>query len=175
MSDAAQHIPLPQDPNDTVVSNVTAADVQVLSSVVQAATQHDPLNPPQAGPSGSGPHAKEKVTASLDAIAQEIPGAQAVEHEKTPEISPELESWMQKVEQHEVHLPQEIVIADDTINNLTGNYAAQPVVMPPATEKTIQRGAKHPVTDSVRWLTAWCIKMIKKFHGSVVYRHTESE
>ena len=109
----------------------------------------------------------------LDSLAAEIPGATAVETEKSAEVPPELESWMEKVETHQVQPPQQVVVADQTATNLTGNYVAEPVIVLPLTQQKVQQGTKKSVVDSMRWLAEWCIRIMKKFHGKVVYRTTE--
>lgn len=157
-------------------NQVHAADASVVSSVIQSAQSYDPLNPPHpVGKSGVG--IKEATTsgAAAEVSPQEVPGIQVVETEKVPEISPEVESWIEKVEHHELQPPQEIVVADQTAQQPTGIYAAEPVIVLPAGQKTVQQGMKKGVTESVRWLAEWCFKMIKKFHGAVVYREESSK
>ncbi|HKY73755.1 MAG TPA: hypothetical protein VJ246_00375 [Patescibacteria group bacterium] len=154
---------------------VQAADASVVTGVIQSAQSYDPLNPPHpVGKSGLGVKETTARGAVAEVSSQEVPGIQVVETEKVPEISPEVESWIEKVEQHELQLPQEIVVADQTAQQPTGIYAAKPVMILPADQKTVQKGMKKSVTESVRWLAEWCFKIIKKFHGAVVYREEQS-
>jgi hypothetical protein len=159
--------PLAQDPQ--------VADATIANAVVQAVQQDDPLNPSQAGGARPGVGAKEHVGSSFDAVVSEVPGAQAVELEQSAEISPEVESWVEEVQRHDLQPPQQVVVADDTATQPTNNYVSEPVVVLPATQQVIQAGLKKKVSDSVRWLAEWCLRIVKKFHGSVVYRPTQKD
>ena len=136
------------------------------------------MNPPNAIGGRAGLGVKESVATTvhgldaLSALAQEVPGAQVVDVEKSAEVPPEVESWMEKVEHHEVRAPNQVVVADQTAQMPTGDYAAQPVIVLPITQQAVQIGMKKSVQDSIRWLAEWCVKMMKKFHGLVVYRET---
>ena len=169
MSDSAQNQPqtsqvLPQTPQAIM------QDDSLANAVLQSTATTDPLNPLGAV-SGKTAGAKERTAAgSLDALAKEVPGAQAVESEKSAELPPELETWMEKVESHEMTAPKQVVVADKTATMPTGNYAAQPVIVLPLTQSGIQTGVTKSVTDSVRWLAEWCLRVMKKFKGMVVYR-----
>lgn len=144
---------------------------QIPTTIVNTLAQ-DPLNPPQAGGGKLGTGKEAVGGGVLDAIVAEVPGATAIETEKNAEIPPELASWMEKVETHQVQPPQQVVVADQTATNLTGNYVAQPVIVLPLSQQKVQQGTKKSVVDSMRWLAEWCIRIIKKFHGKVVYRAT---
>lgn len=155
----------------TVPTNDNALPAQPSIPVVdQAAIQsiiaNDPLNPPYAGKSG----AKKEVSGSSDVSPIEVPGVQVVEHEPNVEISPEVQGWIEKVEQEKLHLPDNIVVADQTAQQPTGNYAAAPVIVLPMTEDQMNSGLKASVKNSVKWLATWCVRVMKKFQGSVVYR-----
>lgn len=162
--------PQPQSPQGQPVQpQDLGAVASALPQAVADAAAVDPLNPLNAT---SQRAAKETGTpaATLENLAKEMPGAKSVEQERTPEISPEVESWLQSVENHKEKTPQNIVVADKTAENPTGVYAAEPVIVLPLTQTGVQQGMKHPIQDSVKWLAVWCIKVIKKFHGMVVYR-----
>lgn len=176
LSNQAQPVVYPQAndsviADDSIVSDVTSlSDAAVAASVMQSAQAHDPLNPSHpVGKSGIG--AKETaVNKGLDSIVAEVPGAQVVETEKSAEIPPEVESWVEKVHHHEIQAPHEVVVADKTTQQLTGNYASDPVIVLPVTQQGMQVGITKTVTESARWLVEWCTRIIKKFHGMVVYR-----
>ena len=155
----------------TVVSDaVTASDATIAASVMQTMQSFDPLNPSHpVGKSGIG--AKEvSASQSLDAMVAEVPGAQVVETEKSAEVPPEVESWVEKVKHHAIQAPHEVVVADQTAQQPTGNYASEPVIVLPVTQQGMQTGVTKKVTESARWLVEWCTRIIKKFHGMVVYR-----
>lgn len=151
------------------------ADAAVVNAVAQSAQNYDPLNPPNATGGRLGLGVKESVASTvneLDAVAQEVPGSQVIDIERSAEVPPEVESWMEKVEHHEVKAPAQTVVADQTAQQPTGDYASQPVIVLPITQQATKTGMKKGVQDSIRWLAEWCVKMMKKFHGLVVYRET---
>jgi len=169
--------PIPQAV--TPVSQPAQQIPQPIASISQAAQQSQqvfqqvpqiPQQPPQPIPQHA-PRMKELGGASFDTSSIEnVPGAQVVEQEPSPEISPELEGWMEKVERNVIKPPDQVVVADQTVTNPTGNYVSQPVIVLPTTQETIQEGTKQGLKQSVRWLAEWCLRIMKKFHGIVVYR-----
>ncbi len=96
--------------------------------------------------------------------------SQPAEVEPTPEISPEMDKFVEKVEQQVVKPATETVIAQ-TQPAAVPKTISQPVVILPATEKVIQKGLHQSITHSVRWLAEWCLRQIRKFKNVlVVYR-----
>ncbi len=164
-------MPATAQPTTDPIDDQNNAPLQQDASIApQAAIQsiiaNDPLNPPYAGKSG----AKKEISGSSDVSPIEVPGVQVVEHEPNVEISPEVQGWIEKVEQEKLHLPDNIVVADQTAAQPTGTYAAAPVIVLPMTEDQMSSGLKASVKNSVRWLATWCVRVMKKFKGSVVYR-----
>ena len=45
----------------------------------------------------------------------------------------------------------------------------RPNIVLPLNKKEIEDGEKHKVSDSIKWLSTWCIYMIKKYPGRVFY------
>ena len=45
----------------------------------------------------------------------------------------------------------------------------RPNIVLPLNKQEIESGSKHKVTDSLKWLSAWCVYMIKKYPGRVFY------
>ncbi len=164
-----QHASLPVPPTQSTDPSLVS-DAAITASLMQTMQSFDPLNPSHpVGKSGIG--AKETSAAQgLDAIVAEVPGAQVVETEKNAEVPPEVEKWVEKVQHHEIQAPHEVVVADKTAQQPTGNYASDPVIVLPITQQGMQIGLTKAVTESARWLVTWCTRIIKKFHGMVVYR-----
>lgn len=54
--------------------------------------------------------------------------------------------------------PQTMAAADD-----------QALVILPLTEEEVEEGLHHKVSDSIRWLAEWCLRLIKIAHGRVRY------
>ena len=163
---------LPVQPLENSVDQ-TGLISQVIPQVIQKST--DTLNPQNPVSSAGSKEAAD--SASLDQIAIDAArGAQQVEVEPTPEISPEVESYLQKVEQHADTAPQEIVIADGSMTQPNNHpYPSQPVVVLPITPELEKKSAHKSPKLSVRWLVEWSKKIMKVFSGKVIYRLPEED
>jgi hypothetical protein len=112
------------------------------------------------------------------ALAVESATAPVVEFEvapEKPEISPEVSSFLEHVENHQEQLPQEIVIADAQQMVMPPKPIAQPVIVLPMTQEEEKAGEGKSVTWSVRWLVEWSRKIMKIFSGKVIYREEPKE
>lgn len=81
------------------------------------------------------------------------------------EIPPEIQEYIQKTERdmEEDHLPViQHVGAEPKLANL-------PQIVLPLTKPVLASGLKATVTSSLRWLATWCLRLIKKFRGRIVY------
>lgn len=167
-------------PQDTIQQNLgTFEEVldeiqnSVPHGVVQAVDQAtDTLNPQQQ----SIRTAKEHVglASSPDASVVDMGGGvQTVEHEKNPEIPVEVESFLQRVEDHHETAPTEVVIADGTSEVPSNSYPSMPVIVLPITQDEDAQGAKKSTKFSFRWLVEFSHKIIKMFTGKVIYRQEE--
>lgn len=144
----------------------------VPHGIVQAVDQAtDTLNPQQQLVRSS----KERVepTSAPDAMSIDAGGVHIVEQEKNPEIPVEVESFLQRVEDHHETAPTEVVIADGTSEVLTNSYPSRPVIVLPITQAEEQEGAKKSPKFSFRWLVEFSHKIIKMFTGKVIYRQEE--
>jgi hypothetical protein len=95
-----------------------------------------------------------------------------VERPTTPEVPPEIEH-VEAVPGAEIQLPQPVT--DDATGQVlvTSPAATQPKIILPLTEEEVERGLHLKVIHSFRWLAEWCRRLIKVFHGRVVYRQTK--
>lgn len=160
---------------DTFESVLDEIQSSVPHGVVQAVGQAtNTLNPQQ----GAARSAKERIevgktidTSSIDVGS----GVQSVEYEKNPEIPVEVESFLQRVEDHHDTAPTEVVIADGTGEVPTNNYPSRPVIVLPITEEEEKEGAKKSPKYSFRWLVEFSHKIIKMFTGKVIYRQEEKD
>jgi len=165
---------------DQVEAERDTTQVDPLGNVAQAVPQavdsiHDPLNPPNPSPVGA---AKKEALIVGSGVAVESPaptvehpgGVQTVEQERIPEISPEIESFLQHSEQQADHLPQEIVVADNQEVSAVTHHQKKPVIVLPITEEEQKEGKNKSPKLSVRWLVEWSVKLMKKFSGKVIYR-----
>lgn len=162
----------PSDP-----SAPSVLDQALPTAVNQVAQQVNPLNPasPRAASKEvvGGSVAEQSQAETGDSSPIEAGGLQYVEQEPTPEISPEVEAYIKKVEEQKIEAPQEVVIADGTQGSADTNYPSQPVVVLPYSKKTEEEGKKKSPKFSVRWLIEWGQKIVKMFVGRVVYKSEE--
>jgi hypothetical protein len=142
---------------------------QVVPTVVQSAT--DTLNPAYAGST-----AKEALEGATSPDTQAVDAGAAiqyVEYEPNPEIPVEVESFIQKIDDHQDQLPTEIVIADTVMPVPQPNFPTHKVVVLPITPEVEAAGEKKNTSWSVRWLVEWSQKIMKMFTGDVIYRQSE--
>jgi len=155
--------------NAAVQDPAVGTIAQAAPGVIAQTT--DTLNPPN--PTSSAKESREpSVTLERPQIDM-AGGLQSVEQERVAEISPEVESFIAEVEEHQDQLPQEIVIADIAAPVPTTKYLAKPVVILPITHEIEKEGAKKAPQFSVRWLVEWSRKMMKIFAGEVVYKEVK--
>lgn len=142
---------------------------QVLPSAILTATNTlNPVTPTTTAKESEGLKSPDKSNQ-----AEAGTGIQAVEVEKNPELPPEVEGFINKVEQQADQLPKEIVIAD-AIKNLPQHHPLpkQPVIILPITPEIEKAGATKSPKFSVRWLVEWSRRIMKMFVGKVIYRQT---
>lgn len=147
-------------PTDTT----TVAANALANPVVQAATQIP--SPPAVASAG----AKEAGPVSVEPVVPiEVVGTDAIEKEPLPL---EVASWMEKVNRDTSgEKPPEVVVADHTAQDPVGSYANQPVFVLPLGEPEYSKAMHQSVNDSIRWLAAWCSRIMKKLHGQTVFSH----
>lgn len=99
-----------------------------------------------------------------------------MELEQNHEMEPEVESWLEKVEQgDESRLSQQV--KDDSGQVLVANATddlsednTNDVVVLPLTEAQIEQGLHMKVYESMRWLAEWCVRVAKLLGHRVRYR-----
>lgn len=59
---------------------------------------------------------------------------------------------------------------------VSAQFAVQtkPKIVLPLDQKEVTEGLHHGVKESIRWLSEWCVMMIKKYPGRVFYLPPES-
>lgn len=99
---------------------------------------------------------------------EKVPVVEMRESEAVPE---EVSSWMEKLEQGEdIQLPQPVTHDDQVLVSNSGQDVNEDKIVLPMTQEEVQLGLHQKVYSGARWLAEWCIKLVKKFHGKVVYR-----
>ncbi|MEO8581526.1 MAG: hypothetical protein ABI425_02990 [Patescibacteria group bacterium] len=131
----------------------------------QVATQPDPLNP--AHPTSS---VKENAPLNIEVSGEMPAGMQSVEALRTPEISPEVEKYIEQVAEEPSSFPHEVVIADQKLVQPANGFIAQPVIVLPMTQEEFEEGKKASPDTARRWLAEFTEKIQKIFGGSVLFR-----
>ena len=92
------------------------------------------------------------------------------ERRLSPEIDRKIDTWLEKVEKATTVLPK--AVADDQ----TGQPLVRPATPPkpkitlPLTRHQIAAGVKKKVNTAIRWLSTWCIRLVKKYKGRVAFK-----
>jgi hypothetical protein len=88
------------------------------------------------------------------------------------EVPPEISEYIQRVEDHQVTAPVEVVMATDQLPSLTAQQRIpQPVVILPIDQADEKSGEHKNPTHSLRWLVEWSRKLMKMFAGQAVYKY----
>lgn len=157
---------------DTFESVLDEIQNTVPHGVVQAVDRAtNTLNPQQQV--GVSKERLEKSVSLDSQVMDASGGVQAVEIEKNPEIPVEVESFLQRVEDHHETAPTEVVIADGTSEIPSNAYPSRPVIVLPITEAEESEGAKKSPKFSFRWLVEFSQKVMKVFTGKVIYKQEE--
>ena len=151
-------------------SNKSDDKLDVLAQAIAQAS----VTPQVVAPTSS---AKEKLeSATPDSTAVE--SGQTVSYVETapisPEISLEVEGYLEEVRENIAQAPREIVVADGKVMDSGVTKAApQPVVVLPISPEDEVKGAKKNPKFSIRWLVEWSRKIMKMFAGRVVYQQDQ--
>lgn len=137
-----------------------------MNAIVSQVSVNDPLNPANPTPSS----AKEQAPLNIE-ISGEMPsGMQSVEQLRTPEISPEVEKYIEEVREEPSSFPHEVVLADQKLVQPAGGFIAQPVIVLPMTQEEFEEAKKASPDTAKRWLAEFTERVKKMFSGSVMFR-----
>lgn len=141
----------------------------LFENVLQEVESQQADTPSQ--PQGGG-LAKETFEQPQAVAPQELPGGmQYAEVEHSAEISPEVEAFLQNVEEQHQHMPQEIVAAAEAFHQSQAQtQPSQSVKVLPITKKTAEEAKKKNPSHAVRWLLEFSNKMSQLFAGKSIYR-----
>jgi len=119
-----------------------------------------------------------------------VPGKE-IEHPLTPEMtaqSNEAVGYVEKIEkQVETQQPANIQPQQNTFEHkseekdmgkiVSEQFAVQtkPNIVLPMNSQEINNGLHKNIFESVRWLSEWCVMMIKKYPGRVFYLPPEAK
>lgn len=157
-------------PAQPVVSNTTPVPsaqvtpgVSATAVISQVASQDDTLNPASISTS------REKAPLNIEFSGELPAGMQSVESLRSPEISPEVEKFIEEVKEEPNQFTKEVVLADQQMIPTSQPFISQPVIVLPMTQQEFEEGKKLPPTESKRWLAEWTEKIRKIFAGNVVF------
>lgn len=124
---------------------------------------------------GSVSRGKEQLGGGPHAVVEQAAGVQYVEVEPTPELPPEVESYIEQVVDHAQQQPEMVVVAEEqpAQPGLATPPAPRVVKVLPLTKMQEELGLKKNPQFSVRWLVEFSHKIAKMFFGGVIYRQTE--
>ncbi len=160
----------PQPAQDQAVIQQSSQDQAPMGVVGQAYSHLDQTQVQQP----VGGSRKESPESSGGLGIEQAASIQYVEEEKSPEMSPEVEKYLNEVKEQQEKAPKEIVIADDRQNLPSQEqYVSEPVIVLPITPEIEKKGSRKPPKFSIRWLVEWSQKIIKMFAGKVIYRQAE--
>jgi len=150
---------------DEVLTQTEATDLEKPADDVD-------VQPEKINYVASGGKESLGAISAVDSVVVEAGGnAQMVEYEPNPELSPEVEGYINRVDQNTDQAPNEIVIADASMPMPSNHQLpSQPVLVLPITVGLEKEGATQSPKFSVRWLVEWSRKIIKIFVGKVIYR-----
>lgn len=120
--------------------------------------------------SSAGSTSKEKEI--LNTLFPEEGEKYPIVEEKEKEIEKELQPYIEKIEK-EIYLAKPIT--DDYGQPLVTSPATQQVqIILPITQQTFLYGLKQAVSESIRWLAEWCLRIIKIFGPKAIFRKEEN-
>jgi len=91
---------------------------------------------------------------------------------KEKEIEKEIEPYVQKIEK-EIYLSKPIT--DNFGQTLVTAPSAQPTqIVLPVSQNQLLFGLKQSVSDSIRWLAEWCLRLIKILGQRAVFHKEET-
>lgn len=131
------------------------------------------LPPLELSPASSS---RKESEASVQSSVEQGASIQVVEAERSPELSPEVEKYLQEVHKDQGKAPGEIAISDEAANLPSDSqFVSEPVIVVPITPEVEKKGKRKSHKFSVRWLVEWSQKIVKMFAGKVIYLQPPSE
>lgn len=168
--------------NDNTPNNASASQDPQNPQDNNLADSNSTVTPP-AGVAPTRGRRKEILSSTIPGEAETSPqpnqeleqaAPTAPEHEVSAvELEPTIEKLEQEVERQKVKGPQKVAVRKEKAADPTPKTVAQPVVVLPISEQTMQQGNKKNASFSVKWLVTWAKRQMKKFKEIlVVWRDT---
>lgn len=132
----------------------------------------------QNQPAGQPTGAAQKESAAPWSVESAIDASGGVlstpEQERQPEISPEVESYLQQVEETQTAPVDELAKLIPEIATKPEPKSTELVRVLPVTKDAAAAGRKKSAKFSIRWLVEWSDKIVKMFKGKAIYRTPDS-
>lgn len=130
----------------------------------------------QAGrPAGSAAQKESAAPWSVESAIDASGGMLTTpEHERQPEISPEVESYLQHIEDTQTTPVDELAKLIPEVATKPEPKSTELVRVLPVTKDAAAAGRKKSAKFSIRWLVEWSDKIIKMFKGKAIYRTPDS-
>ncbi len=117
-----------------------------------------------------GSTSKEKESRSVAQEGRSEDGANIVEVGYFPDLPPQLEDYLEKVEK-ENHFLKNQVLDDQTGQTLvTSSQAQKPKIVLPLTLSEYHSGLKKSIESSWRWLSEWSKRLVKMLGSQVGFK-----
>lgn len=157
--------------DQTPVEERTIINPGALAQSLPVAVQQPTAEELQQQQFASGGPRKEAIEGARSAsVVEAAPSTAGVEVEKSAEIPPEVESYIEEVIDHAEQAPEEIVIAEDTVPDQPAAPVSRTVKVLPLTKAQAEMAKRKNPTFSIRWLYEFSDKIAKIFAGGVTYR-----
>ncbi len=158
----AQQTGMVSGDDDSQTSDMTAQDLGGDGYV-----QPQPVPSQIQGGVTPGGKEFEPIPASNQEVVQMVEYKENVEHH---DVSPEVQEYVSKVDKEHAELGEkdEYVHEGKPVIEPPQGFD-EPNIILPMTKVGLQVGMRKKVNTSARWLAEWCVRLIKKFRGRVVY------
>lgn len=94
-----------------------------------------------------------------ESVVKQMP---VVETEKKQEESPEVESFLEKIERRFARIPKGMPGPQGDNVVVQQASSQQPPVSLPVTKAGMKKGKKSPVENSIAWLVTWAMRRMKQ-------------
>ena len=91
-----------------------------------------------------------------------------IEVETSPEVPLEVQEYVQKTDSRNQQLNTPVIHRDQPLVSSSDPHQA-PNIELPLTKQGVLSGLDAPITSAWKWLSNWCVRVIKKFKGRVTY------
>ena len=116
---------------------------------------------------------EKEILNKLFSEGDKIPILQTEVEPKLDKLDEEVKPLIQKLEE-EIYLAKPVT--DDYGQPLVSNPApANPKITLPITQGQFAFGLTQRVTDSIRWLAEWCLRLMKILGPKTTFRQTETK